>query len=85
MNEEYVIFATKGNKKFYVSNTEPFIWAPSLDSAKVYSTRFGAEYEVLRKYENYLSLEGQLRNRTIDQVFVAKIVNSEEAESYRIL
>ena len=85
MNEKYILFAIKDARRFYIANTEPFIWAPEMKDAKVYSSRFGAEYDILRKYENYMSIYNQLRSRVINSVHVAKIVNNKEVESYRIL
>ena len=85
MNEKYILFAIKDERRFYIANTEPFIWAPKMEDAKVYSSRFGAEYDILRKYENYMSIYNQLQSRVIHSVHVAKIVNNKEVESYRIL
>ena len=85
MNEKYILFAIKNQKRFYIANTGPFIWTPEMINAKVYSSRFGAEYDILKRYENYISICDQLRSRIIDSVYVAKIVNNVEVESYKIL
>ena len=79
------MLATKGDKQFYISNTEPFIWAPDIKDAKVYSSRYSAEYDVTENYKNYISLSSQLSNGTIDKLYVIVFVDGKELERYSIL
>ena len=85
MNIKYVLFATKNDRIFYISNTEPFIWSSEISQAKLYDSRYSAEYDILRKYENYISITKQLESHSIDNVYVSKVINMIETERYKLL
>ena len=83
--ENYILYATKNDKIFYISNTYPLIWNGNLSEAKLYNTRYAAECDILKDYNNYNLLYNQIQSKAIDSIYVAMIVNMKIIEKYKIL
>lgn len=80
MKEYIILFATKDNDIFYISNTNPVIWSSDIKDSKLYYTRYTAEFEVLRDYDNYKSISTLISNNKLDSLYVATVTVTEARE-----
>lgn len=75
-NEYFILYGTKDKETYYISNTNPVIWTPDIKESKKYYTRYSAEFDVLRDYDNYKSITNLINNNKLDVLYVAIIDNT---------
>lgn len=85
MVENYILYGVKDGRKFYICNTSPVIWTSDPNQVKNYINRYGAEYDVLRDYENYKCVSKLIESGSLDNLYVALAINSVEQWSVKIL
>lgn len=81
----FILFGIKDNQIYYINNTNPVIWNPEIEGSKLYFSRYSAEFDILRDYDNYKSVSSLINNGKLDGLYVASIVNYKEKERFKIL
>lgn len=81
----FILYGIKDNQIYYISNTNPVIWSPEIENSKLYFSRYSAEFDILRDYDNYKSVSSLINNSKLDALYVASIVNYKEKERFKIL
>ena len=72
--EFYVLYGTKDNNKYYISNIDPITWGSTVLNAKRYTSRYAAEYDILRNYYNYNFIKNYIKSNHIDELYIARMV-----------
>lgn len=72
-NDFFILYGTKDKDTYYISNTNPVIWTSDIKESKKYYSKYSAELDVLRDYDNYKSISGLINNNKLDNMFVAII------------
>lgn len=73
MKEFFILYGTKDNEIYYISNTNPVIWSSDINNSKQYISKYSAELDILRDYNNYNSISTLLNNNKLDALYVAII------------
>ena len=81
----YILYGTKDNLNYYIANTNPIIYSGNLSDSKIYYSRYTAEFDVLRDYDNYRAINKLIESKALDCLFVARIENDEEVGRVKIL
>ena len=85
MKEYFILYGTKDNDTFYISNTNPVIWTSDIKESKLYHLRYTAEFEVLRDYDNYRSIISLINNKKLDCLYVSQMqieINDDNSKEY---
>lgn len=78
-NDFCILCAKKDNSVYYVANTDPIIWNPDIRNAKPYHTRYSAECDVLRNYENYNYFKKMINTGNITDISLIEFRNNQES------
>ena len=81
----FILYANKDNTSYYIANTNPIIYSQNLSDSKLYYSRYTAEFDILRDYDNYRAVAKQIENKSIDCLYVAQIKDDEEIGRVKIL
>lgn len=71
MNNYYILFGKKDDNIFYINNTNPVLWSPLIQYAKIYTDRYTAEYAVLRDWYNFRHISDSIDNGDLDSFYIA--------------
>ena len=83
---KYILYALKGNTKYYITNINPILWSPDINNAKIFNDFNSAKFSILRDWDNYDYMLGQINNKLIDMLFVSiNDENNVEKERVKIL
>ena len=74
----FILYATKDKEIYYISNTNPIIWNSDIKEAKQYYSKYSAELDMLRNYDNYKCISSLIFNDKLDSLFVAIIGKNNE-------
>jgi hypothetical protein len=85
MNEYYILFGKKDNNIYYVCNTNPILWSPVIQQAKIYTDRYAAEYAVLRDWYNFRHISDNIDNGSLDSFWIAIMNINTEVERLKLL
>ena len=85
MNEYYILFGIKDDKVYYINNTNPIIWSPMIQLAKVYKDRYTAEYSVLRDWYNFRYISDMIDDKNLDSFYIAIMDNGIEKGRIQLL
>lgn len=72
-NDFFILYGTKDKETYYISNTNPVIWNSDIKLSKKYYTKYSAELDILRNYDNYKSISSLIENFKLDALYVAII------------
>ena len=75
-NEFFILYGIKDNEIYYISNTNPVIWTSDIKESKQYYSKYSAELDILRDYDNYKSVSSLMSNNKLDCLYVAVIDSS---------
>ena len=75
MNNYYILFGKKDENIYYITNTNPVLWSPLIQFAKIYTDRYTAEYAVLRDWYNFRHISDQIDAGTLDSFYIAIMNN----------
>lgn len=74
-NTFFILFGTKDDVVYYINNTNPVIWDHNIEKSKLYFSKFSAEYDILRNYDNYKIISNLIDNNKLDNLYIASIEN----------
>lgn len=74
-NTFFILFGTKDDVVYYINNTNPVIWDHNIEKSKLYFSKFSAEYDILRNYDNYKIISNLINNNKLDNLYIASIEN----------
>ena len=80
---KYILYGTKNNSKYYVTNVNPVLWSPEIINAKTYQDLNSARFSVLRDWDNYDYVLTQINTGLLDMFFVA-IIDENFVEKERV-
>ena len=81
--ETYKIYVTRSDSSIsYIENLEPYVYTDDISRAKVFTSRYTAEYYILRNYQMYLHLKSLLSTGAITSVCL--LICPEGKEAYGI-
>lgn len=82
----FILFAVdKEDKYYYISSINPIIWDYNFSNAKVFNTRYNAEYSILRDYDNYNTINKLIQSGVLKDLYVAEYINDSEVRRDKIL
>ena len=71
MNSEvYILLGVKDNNFYYISNTNPVMWTSDIRESKRYHSRYSAEVDILRDYDNYRTISSLIGNGKLDVLYL---------------
>lgn len=73
MNNLFILYAVKDNEIYYISNTNPIVWSSNIIESKIYYSKYSAELDILRNYDNYRYISKLFDNNKLDSLYVAVI------------
>lgn len=80
MKEYFILFGSKDNDTFYISNTNPVIWTSDIKEAKIYNLRYTAEFKILRDYDTYKYISNLINNNKLDCLYISSISIDDNGE-----
>ena len=85
MNNYYILFGMKDNNVFYISNTNPILWTPDINFAKIYTDRYTAEFAVLRDWYNFRHISDNIDEKNLDAFYISIMNSGREIERIKLL
>lgn len=73
MDNLFILYAQKDNEIYYISNTNPIVWSSNIIESKIYYSKYSAELDILRNYDNYRSISRLFDSNKLDSLYVAVI------------
>lgn len=82
---KYVLYGTKNETKYFVTNVNPVLWSPDIECAKVFNDINSAKFSILRDWDNYEYMLGQINAGLLNKFFVSIVVDGVERERVKLL
>ena len=82
---KYILYGVKNSTKYFITNINPILWSPDINCAKIYNDFNSAKFSILRDWDNYDYILGQINNGLLDMLFVSIIEDGIEKERVKIL
>lgn len=82
IDKVYILYGTKNNDVYYITNLDPAIWTNDITRARQFSTSSSAQNAVIENYNVYIQLTSELNNNTLEHIFISSRLINDIAKEF---